>query len=92
MSNVEPFTPKRVRRRRRRTVEATPLELDGVTMPEIVRRLIGVENATDEMGEKLDKLMSRFTLFFGLGIGAMAASGLIKEGAQELLLKIIGAF
>lgn len=92
MSNVEPFTPKRVRRRRGRAVEATPLELDGVTMPEIVRRLIGVENATDEMGEKLDKLMSRFTLFFGLGIGAMAASGLIKEGAQELLLKIIGAF
>jgi hypothetical protein len=63
-----------------------------MTMGEVVRRLMNVETAQRNVGEKVDRLMSRFTLFFGLGIGAMAASGLISDGAKELILKIVGAF
>lgn len=91
MSNVEPLRPARVRKRRKR-VEANPFEMEGITMGEVVRRLCAVEKSNDEVADKVDKLMTRFTLFFGLGIGAMAASGLISEGAKELILKIIGAF
>lgn len=93
MSNVEPFEPKRVKKRRKRVNMGTRSFVENnVTTAEVVRRLCAVERSTERVVEKVDKLFTRFTLFFGLGIGAMAASGLIKEGAQELLLKIIGAF
>jgi len=45
-----------------------------------------------DMRTTVEKINSRFTLFFGLGIGAMAASGLIKEGAKEVLIKLLGVF
>ncbi len=38
------------------------------------------------------KMRRQFALFFGLGIGAMAASGLIEEGAKDVVKSLIGLF
>lgn len=52
----------------------------------------GMQSFKDEVRGKFERLNVKLALGFGLLVGAMAASGLIKEEGAKIIGKIFGLF
>jgi hypothetical protein len=57
---------------------------------ELTRNVVELTDAVEHISQEFGKLEKRFTLFFGLGIGAMASSGIISGAAAALLKAVAG--
>lgn len=57
---------------------------------ELTRNVVELTEAVEHISGEFSKLEKRFTLFFGLGIGAMASSGIISGAAAALLKAVAG--